>query len=86
MPPEDRLRYGEGIHTIPVGTTGIGWIIAGGTVHNNGSAEWHNIYSDMPALKKVTLSVGKTVNGKTPADNEKFEFELQHGEWIVSFS
>ena len=57
--------------------TSAGWIISNGTVHNDG-AEWHSVYSQLPSSTKTNLTVGKTVDGNTPAKNQKFEFLLEH--------
>ena len=57
--------------------TSAGWIISNGTVHNAG-AEWHSVYSKLPSSTKTNLTVGKTVDGNTPAKNQKFEFALEH--------
>ncbi|MBQ6289683.1 MAG: Cna B-type domain-containing protein, partial [Clostridia bacterium] len=57
--------------------TSAGWIISNGTVHNDG-AEWHSVYSQLPSATKTNLTVGKTVDGNTPAKNQKFTFTLYH--------
>ena len=61
---------------VEVGTTSGGWIVSDGYVHNS-SGEWHNFYADMPAVDKVNLKAVKTLDGKTPKANQKFDFTLE---------
>ena len=58
------------------GSSGAGWIVSGKTVHNIGG-EWHNIYTNMPAVNKAILNLSKTVNDRDAFAEEVFTFKLE---------
>ena len=57
------------------GTT-AGWIVSDGYVYN-GTAEWHNVFEEMPDGVQVNLYALKYVNDKMPTKDEKFTFQLE---------
>ena len=57
------------------GTT-AGWIVSDGYVYN-GTAEWHNVFEEMPDGVQVNLYALKYVNDKMPSKDEKFTFKLE---------
>lgn len=71
---------------VHIGTTSTGWLVCGGTFTNNG--EWHGTWKDMPPSSGTSTKffAKKTVNGGTPADDQKFKFELYPFEYGVGYS
>ncbi|MBQ3477938.1 MAG: hypothetical protein IJH25_07190, partial [Clostridia bacterium] len=57
------------------GTT-AGWIVSDGYVYN-GTAEWHNVYEEMPETVSVNLYALKYLDGKLPSQEKKFTFKLE---------
>ncbi|MBR0514352.1 MAG: hypothetical protein IJK06_08895, partial [Clostridia bacterium] len=63
------------------GSSSAGWIVCGGTVTNN-SAEWHNIFQDMPSVEKVSLNAAKSIHlvnaniNKNATRKQKFDFAV----------
>ena len=70
-----------GIVLVPNGNVTItgaacaGWIITGGKITND--AEWHNIYSNMPAITQAVVNAKKTVNNVNANNNEVFQFKIE---------
>ncbi len=63
------------------GTT-AGWIVSDGYVYNS-TAEWHNVYEEMPDSVKVNLFAVKYLDKKVPSNDVKFKFKLEKLTWTL---